>query len=134
MFRFTAKEDLSPFCSNRFYISLFYDNNIYFPFVLSASGVLGRYQYSAPLNPVVVKTIKLIYGDVTSNNLLGRCVGGFTQNVNESFKNVLCRVALKVTHSGININDIAANVLAASFNVGNRVYLQIMESLGIAIV
>ena len=37
LFRFTAEEMLSSFCSNRFYVSLFYYYNIYFSFALSAS-------------------------------------------------------------------------------------------------
>ena len=37
LFRFTAEEDLSFFCSNSFHVSFFYDNNIYFPFAVSAS-------------------------------------------------------------------------------------------------
>ena len=37
LFRFTAEKDLSSVCSNCFYVSLFYDNNIYCPFALEAS-------------------------------------------------------------------------------------------------
>ena len=49
LFRFIAEEDLSSFCSNRFYVSLFYDNNIYFPFVPSASNMYAKYWPHAQL-------------------------------------------------------------------------------------
>ena len=40
LFPYAADEDLFSFCCNHFYVLLFYDNHIYFPFVLSASYAL----------------------------------------------------------------------------------------------
>ena len=39
LFRSTAKRDLSLFCSNPFYVSLFYENSISFRFVPNASNL-----------------------------------------------------------------------------------------------
>lgn len=60
-------------------------------------------------------------------------MGGFTQNNNESFNNVLWRIAPKVTHSGCYIMRIASYIAACTFNAENKSYLQVMEYLGIKV-
>ena len=46
LFRFPAEEILSSCCCNRFYVSLCYYYNIYFPFALSASYVVLTFSIS----------------------------------------------------------------------------------------
>jgi len=46
---------------------------------------LNNYVHQFALHPDVQKAIELIYEDLTDINLLKRCVGGYTQNDNESY-------------------------------------------------
>lgn len=50
---------------------------------------LDSFYHASALHPNVVKAIEPIYKDLSSDKLLEKCVGGFTQNNNESFNNVL---------------------------------------------
>jgi len=50
-----------------------------------ATGTLDEYTHKPPLHEEVYKAITPIYEKLTSDDLLTRCIGGFTQNSNESF-------------------------------------------------
>lgn len=81
----------------------------------------------------MIKAIRPIYQQLSSDNLLERCVGGFTQNANESMNNLIWRIAPKVQHSGAHIVQIASNIAACTFNEGAVAYLLIMHALQINI-
>ncbi|XP_071582214.1 uncharacterized protein [Temnothorax nylanderi] len=98
-----------------------------------ATNTLNSYHYKPALHPDVAKVIEPIFRDLSSDNLLQRCVGGYTQNSNESFNNVVWRIAPKVSHSGSNIVNIAANIATCTFNSGTKSYLQVMDTLGIKV-
>ncbi|KAG8227028.1 hypothetical protein J437_LFUL006648 [Ladona fulva] len=61
---------------------------------------LKNYNHRTPLHSDVVDAICPIYESLTEKKLLQRCVGGFTQNLNESLNSVIWQIALKVHHSG----------------------------------
>lgn len=52
-------------------------------------GTLKDYVHPNPLPQNVKEAIRPIYVDLTSDNLLDRCVGGFTQNNNKSLNAVI---------------------------------------------
>jgi len=50
---------------------------------------LENYQYKAVIHSDVAEAIRLIFEDLNSESLLQRCDGGYTQNANENFNNVI---------------------------------------------
>lgn len=50
-----------------------------------AEGTLNDYTHDAPLTDKVQEIIKPIYENLSNDELLERCLGGNTQNNNESF-------------------------------------------------
>ncbi|XP_011064116.1 PREDICTED: uncharacterized protein LOC105151863 [Acromyrmex echinatior] len=66
----------------------------------------------------VFKAVKPIYEELSSDDLLSRCLGGYIQNNNESFNSVLWSIAPKGVHSSKAIVDIAANFAVCNFNDG----------------
>lgn len=98
----------------------------------NADNKLDDYTHDYTALPEVVLTaIKPIYNDLSDDNLLERCIGGFTQNNNESINHVIWKIAPKEMHSGIKIVEIAANIGACIFNEGVRSILQIMQILDV---
>ncbi|KZC08118.1 hypothetical protein WN55_10888 [Dufourea novaeangliae] len=74
-----------------------------------------------------------MYQDLSKKDLLERCVGGYTQNANESFNSTVWRLAPKHLNYGINIIEIAAFIAASVFNEGYCVILKMMNILEITI-
>lgn len=72
-----------------------------------------------------------MYENLSDENLLQRCVGGFTQNANESLNNMIWRIAPKIQTSGALIVKIAANTAACTFNEGATTYLLMIQALDI---
>ena len=100
----------------------------------------GRSPSSLPFSCVrqvfqdeVFKAVKPIYEELSSDDLLSRCLGGYTQNNNESFNSVLWSIAPKGVHSSKAIVDIAANIAVCNFNDGLKSVLEIMQVLNLTI-
>jgi len=55
----------------------------------------------------VFNAIKPVYEELSSDDLLSRCLGGFTQNSNESFNSAVWTIAPKASASGKIILDVA---------------------------
>ncbi|XP_071652404.1 uncharacterized protein [Temnothorax longispinosus] len=96
-----------------------------------AAGTLQHYEHKTPLHDDVIKAIRPIYENLSDDNLLERCVGGFTQNANESLNNIIWRIAPKIQNNGASIVQIAANIAACTFNEGASTYLLMMQALNI---
>ena len=62
------------------------------------------------LPPDVATAIFPIHEDLSNEKLLERCVGGFTQNNNESYNQLIWKVSPKIVPSGSNIVEIAAYI------------------------
>ena len=86
-----------------------------------------------PLHPDVQKEILPIYEDLSRDDLLERCLGGHTQNANESFNSTVWRLAPKHLHSGLKIVEVAAYLAACIFNEGSSTILMVMDELGIVV-
>lgn len=95
------------------------------------SGV--QYDHPAPLHKEVASNILPIYEDLSKEHLLERCLGGHTQNANESYNSTLWRLAPKHLHAGRKIVEIAAFIAACVFNEGFFGVMKIMETLELKI-
>lgn len=55
----------------------------------------ARYKYQHFVEEAVSQAIKPIYEDLTRDDLLERCLGAFNQNNNESFNQIIWKIAPK---------------------------------------
>lgn len=85
------------------------------------------------LHPDVEKHLLPIYEDLSKEDLLNRCLGGHTQNANESFNSTIWRLAPKHLNCGLKIVEITAFIAAGVFNEGYYAVLKIMETLELKI-
>jgi len=74
-----------------------------------------------------------IYEALSRDDLLQRCLGGHTQNANESFNATVWRLAPKHLNSGLKIVEILAYIAAGVFNEGYSSILKIMNALDIIV-
>ena len=66
-----------------------------------ATGTLKTFKHKrVPLNSTVIREITPIYQELSSDDLLKRCLGVHTQNSNESLNSCSWNIALKHLHSG----------------------------------
>ncbi|KYM94754.1 hypothetical protein ALC62_14605 [Cyphomyrmex costatus] len=94
---------------------------------------LEEYTHKTPLNKEVFNVIRPIYEDLSNDDLLNRCLGGFTQNNNESFNAVVWSLAPKTFASGQIILDIATDIAVCKFNDGFASIMAIMQVLNMTI-
>lgn len=71
--------------------------------------------------------------DLTSKELLSRCVRGLTQNSNESLNSVVWSILSKSKHHGFSSVQGAAAAAAVYFNGGRTAVLEFFEQGGIDI-
>ncbi|XP_025261971.1 uncharacterized protein LOC105256709 [Camponotus floridanus] len=90
-----------------------------------------KHTYSA-LPKDVLDAIKPIYEDLSKDALLERCVGGFTQNNNESLNQFIWKISPKHLSGTSVIVEIAAYVAACVFNEGSFALLTFMQDMGIS--
>ena len=96
-----------------------------------ATNDLKKYKHKPPLSSQVFEAIKPVYEDLSREELLERCVGGYTQNSNESFNVTVWDLAPKSQSSGKVILDIATDIAVCTFNDGFKSILKIMEVLNL---
>lgn len=101
--------------------------------IAEAEKTLDEFDHEAPLHEDVANAIKPIYIDLSSRDLLERCLGGDTQNNNESFNATVWRFAPKHLHCGAKTIDIAAYLAAGIFNEGFTAVLKTMTTIGIVV-
>lgn len=100
----------------------------------AAANELQSFKHSYTALPSdVLEAMKPIYEDLSSNALLQRCVGGFTQNNNESLNQLIWKITPKVLSGTSTLVEIAANVAACNFNEGSFALLTFMEDMGISV-
>ena len=91
---------------------------------------LHEYEHPPPLCAAVQDLLLPIYKDLSSDDLLGRCLGGNTQNNNETFNSVLWRIAPKHIFCTGKTIELAAFLSAIIFNEG---WTPILRLMGIVI-
>ncbi|GFT97322.1 uncharacterized protein TNCV_2899161 [Trichonephila clavipes] len=65
--------------------------------------------------------------------LLKKCLGGKTQNPNESLNSLIWKFCPKTIGSRLQIAEIAANLETSVFNDGNQILITILEKFGLKI-
>ncbi|XP_015187388.1 PREDICTED: uncharacterized protein LOC107072161 isoform X3 [Polistes dominula] len=82
-----------------------------------ATDTLSSYTYDyTTLSADVAEVIYPIYEDLSNVKLLERCVGGFTQNNNESYNQLIWKKTPKIVPCGSKVVEIAAYIAAGMFN------------------
>ncbi|XP_046588571.1 uncharacterized protein LOC124293108 [Neodiprion lecontei] len=89
--------------------------------------------FSPLLHESIQEHLLPIYQDLTRDDLLKRCLGGHTQNANESFNSTIWRLAPKHLHSGLKIVEISAYIAVGIVNDGFSSILTIMNALDIVV-
>ncbi|XP_058789761.1 uncharacterized protein LOC131663386 [Phymastichus coffea] len=95
---------------------------------------LADFQHSPRvIDEEVEKHIRPVYEELSNDDLLTKCLGGHTQNANESFNSTVWRMTPKYLHSGIKIVKIATYIAGGMFNEGYSTILQTMQILDLKI-
>ncbi|KYM96705.1 hypothetical protein ALC62_00134 [Cyphomyrmex costatus] len=81
----------------------------------------------------VAEALHPIYTDLSNEKLLERCVGGFTQNSNESYNQLVWKISPKIIPSGSRIVEMAANIGVGMFNEGTSALLHYMSAMGLSL-
>ena len=82
---------------------------------------------------VTTELVTKVYEELSSEDLLKRCLGGNTQNNNESFNSLVWNFAPKHHFTGKKVLEIATLTAACIFNEGFLPVLKIMETVGVTI-
>ncbi|CAK9801634.1 hypothetical protein ANTPLA_LOCUS2879 [Anthophora plagiata] len=98
-----------------------------------ATNTLDNYKHKPAVSNVVYKAIKSLNEELSSNNLLTRCIGGFTQNGNEGFNSTVWTLNPKSISSGKIVLDVATNIGVCIFNDGHALILYIIDVTGMKI-
>ena len=80
----------------------------------------------------ILDAMKPIYNHLSKDSLHERCVGGFTQNNNESLNQLIWKISPKIMSSEAISVELAANIAAdALFNEGLPSLLFFQKSIGV---
>lgn len=90
---------------------------------------LNNYKHKPAMKKEIYTAILPVYQDLSRDELLERCLGGYTQNANESFNATIWALAPKTIHSGKEVVEIASNLAACNFNEGLNGILKVMRVL-----
>ncbi|GFX20848.1 uncharacterized protein TNCV_79031 [Trichonephila clavipes] len=77
--------------------------------------------------------IKPVFADLSHPALLKKCLGGKTQNLNESLNSLIWKFCPKAIGSSLQIAEIAANLETSVFNDWNQILITILEKFGLKI-
>jgi len=97
---------------------------------LKAENKEGTYTHPPAFDENIAGFLKSIYEELSSDDLLERCLGKNTQNNNESFNSCIWNLAPKHIFVGKKTLEIAAWTAACTFNEGFTSVLKIMEVMG----
>ncbi|CAF1513551.1 unnamed protein product [Rotaria sordida] len=85
------------------------------------------------LDPVFLELLQKMINDLTSKELLSRCVRGLTQNSNESLNSVVWSILSKSKYHGFSSIQGAAAAATVYFNGGRSSLLEFFQQSGIEI-
>jgi len=100
---------------------------------LAADDLASFHHDYEPFPNIVVKHIKPIYEELSSDELLERCLGGFTQNNNKILNHLIWKIAPKKVSSSSKIVELAANIAACQFNEGTYALLVFLHDIGVSL-
>lgn len=75
--------------------------------------------------------IKTFFRAISNKDLLKKCLHGLTQNVNQSFNNIVWSRVPKSTLVGLKTLELGVRDAVISFNDGNVGRLRVLEELGV---
>ena len=82
-----------------------------------------------PLN--IVAKIKPTYNDLSSSDLLGKCLHGKTQNQNECFNGMIWERIPKTVYVGYDQLQLGVYDAVAHFNIGRKASIEVYQALSI---
>ncbi|GFX00531.1 uncharacterized protein TNCV_2235381 [Trichonephila clavipes] len=94
---------------------------------------LQNYKHKPAVAKTVRDVIKPVFADLSHPALLRKCLGGKTQNPNESLNSLIWKFCPKKIGSSLQIAEIAANLATSVFNDGNQILITILEKFGLEI-
>ncbi|GFX22984.1 uncharacterized protein TNCV_2086921 [Trichonephila clavipes] len=94
---------------------------------------LQNYKHKPSVAKAVRDVIKPVFADLSHPALLKKCLGGKTQNPNESLNSLIWKFCPKTIGSRLQIAEIAANLETSVFNDGNQILITILEKFGLKI-
>ncbi|GFU92423.1 uncharacterized protein TNCV_2710191 [Trichonephila clavipes] len=94
---------------------------------------LQNYKHKPSVAKAVRDVIKPVFADLSHPALLKKCLGGKTQNPNESLNSLIWNFCPKTIGSRLQIAEIAANLEISVFNDGNQILITILEKFGLKI-
>ncbi|GFX04846.1 uncharacterized protein TNCV_2248291 [Trichonephila clavipes] len=94
---------------------------------------LQNYKHKSSVAKAVRDVIKPVFADFSHPALLKKCLGGKTQNPNESLNSLIRKFCPKTIGSSLQNAEIAANLATSVFNDGNRILITILEKFGLKI-
>ncbi|XP_052128327.1 uncharacterized protein LOC113205481 isoform X2 [Frankliniella occidentalis] len=96
-----------------------------------SKGTLPKFKHKAALPGAVLTAIKPVFKDLSKEELLQKCVGGYTQNPNESLNNLIWKNVPKTVFCGRKTLEIGVHDAVIVFNSGQKGRLKVFEKLGI---
>lgn len=94
-------------------------------------GQLSTFRHKPTLSKATWQAIKPVFEKLSESELLKRCIGGYTQNRNESLNSSIWKFAPKKTYSGFDSLRIAVALATAKFNDGSASIIEIGRDLGL---
>ncbi|GBN79607.1 hypothetical protein AVEN_228022-1 [Araneus ventricosus] len=85
---------------------------------------LEKFKHKSSVPRAVMDMIKPIFKALSNPTLLKRCLGGKTQNTNESLNSLIWHFCSKNTNSSRKIAQIASNLACISYNNGEKGILE----------
>ena len=90
---------------------------------------VSKFKHKKSLPTAVMDCIKPVFKNLSSPDLLRRCLGGKTQNKNESVNALIWKMCPKISGCGRRIAKIAVNEAIVAFNEGKQGRLLVMKDL-----
>lgn len=92
---------------------------------------LNVFRHKPTLPQATWDAIRPVFEKLSESDLLKRCIGGYTQNRNESLNSSIWKFAPKKTYSGFDSLKIAVALATVKFNDGSKSILDISRDLGL---
>ncbi|GFT74692.1 uncharacterized protein TNCV_562471 [Trichonephila clavipes] len=109
------------------------DPNTWCKYNAAINNNLQNYKHKPSVSKAVRDVIKPVFADLSHPALLKKCLGGKTQNPNESLNSLISKFCPKTIGSSLQIAEIAANLATSVFNDGNQKLITILEKFGLKI-
>ncbi|GFV04379.1 uncharacterized protein TNCV_920001 [Trichonephila clavipes] len=107
--------------------------NTWCKYIAAINNNLQNYKHKPSVAKAVRDVIKPVFADLSHPALLKKCLGGKTQNPNESLNSLIWKFCPKTIGSSLQIAKIAANLATSVFNDGNQILISILEKFGLKI-